>query len=213
MLIFDSDDFGANHVISDQCQSHDCRDKLDGLHYVNPNFKVTLFAIPGEMTAELAEWCNANRQWVELAVHGLFHSSNWECNEMGYDQIAEKMAFFEPMLDNYFVRGFKAPGWQISDDWYKWLKDNDYWVADKSYNNGRRPDELPAYVNYEGNDMKVWYNGVESESIPAYHGHTWDVGWNGIYEDFENIKARVDGETEFRFVSEIINEKSNVISG
>jgi len=29
MIVWDADDFGANHVISDMCQSHDCRDKLD----------------------------------------------------------------------------------------------------------------------------------------------------------------------------------------
>jgi hypothetical protein len=49
-VIFDSDDFGCNHVISDQCQSHDCRDALLMLKEANPAFKVTLFAIPGEMT-------------------------------------------------------------------------------------------------------------------------------------------------------------------
>lgn len=216
MIVWDADDFGVNRILSDQCQSHDCRDKLDEFHYVNPAFKATLFAIPAQMTYELAEWCKSNNSWVELAVHGIFHSSNYECADMTYEEFDEKIAPLKFMLDEYFVNGFKAPGWQISDGIYQWLRDHAWWVADKSYNNERRPKELDAYVNYDGNDMKVWYNGTESEHIIAYHGHTWDVGWNGVYEDSENIKSQIDPArvTEFKFVSEIIkDEKDNVISG
>ena len=56
MIVFDSDDFGANHEISNMCQSHDCRDALLKLKEVNSAFKATLFAIPGEMTQELLDW-------------------------------------------------------------------------------------------------------------------------------------------------------------
>ena len=162
-MIWDADDMGSNHIISPQCQSHDCRDKLDEFHYANPNFKATLFAIPGEMTYELCEWCYANKSWIELAVHGIFHSDNYECNELTKEEFESRMNDMSPMLDTYFVKGFKAPGWQISDGIYEWLVENGWWVADQSYNNNRRPLELPAYMNKNGKFQSWWPNLIGTE--------------------------------------------------
>lgn len=200
MIVFDSDDFGANHVISEQCQAHDCRDILDKLHYANNNFKVTLFAIPGEMTAELAVWCKANNGWVELAVHGFFHSDNWECEKMTYDEFDKKMQFFKPMLDEYFVKGFKAPGWQISQDVLEWLHDRNWWVADQSYNDSRRPKSLPAYVNNSG----TFYVQDKDLKFTGIHTHTWNCVGNGVYELYDQLVEQMGDETEFRFISEVL---------
>lgn len=208
MICFDSDDFGANHVISDMCQSHDCRDKLDEFHYVNPNFKATLFAIPAEMTFELAEWCKANEQWIELAVHGIKHSSNYECDKMTYEEFDMALKPLEVMLDTYFVKGFKAPGWQISDGVYRWLVDHGWWVADQAYNNNRRPGELNAYINNNG-EFKTCINGILSDTITARHHHTWDCMGNGVYEQSDYIKDLISRHDDFKFVSEILNEANN----
>jgi len=185
MIVFDSDDMGANHVISDMCQSHDCRDALDKLHLINPAFKATLFAIPGEMTPELMDWCIHNNNWIELAVHGIYHYSNYECEKMSYDRFGGLMGSF---ISDYFVKGFKAPGWQISDDIYRWLLDHGWWVADQPYNDERRPKELPVY--------KVGDNSI--------HTHTWNCVGNGIYEMYDQIADRIKDETEFKFISEVV---------
>lgn len=198
MIIWDADDLGANHIISDQCQAHDCRDQLDKFHYANPNFKATLFAIPAEMTFELAEWCKANSQWIQLAVHGIFHSSNYECEKMTYEEFDEKIKTLQPMIDTYFVKGFKAPGWQISDDIYRWLKDHGWWVADQGYNSGRLPVGLPAYVNNNG---QFQVNGL---NVNGKHYHTWDCVGNGVYELSDQIISDIKDETEFKFVSEVL---------
>lgn len=197
-MVWDADDFGANHVISDQCQSHDCRDKLDEFHYTNPNFKATLFAIPGEMTAELMNWCKANESWVELAVHGWYHSSNYECEKMTYEEFDKQYEFFKPMLEFGFAKGFKAPGWQISDDIYQWLAQNGWWVADQSYNDGRRPIGLKAYVNHNGEFT------ANDEHVNGKHYHTWDCVGNGVYELSDQIKQDIQGIDEFKFVSEVL---------
>ena len=188
MMIFDSDDFGANHVISDQCQAHDCRDILDRLHIINPKFKATLFAIPGEMTVELVEWVSLNVGWIELAWHGFFHKSNYECEKMTYDEFDKKMTGFEQLWGNFFVKGFKAPGWQISNDIYEWLYDHDWWVADQTYNDERRPKGLKVYK-------------VGPDSV---HTHTWNCVGNGVYELFDELAEKVKKETEFKFVSEVV---------
>lgn len=197
-MTIDLDDFGTNHIISDMCQSHDCRDKLDELHYVNPNFKVTLFAIPGEMTAEMAKWTDANRSWVELAVHGFYHTSNYECEKYTKDEFAYFMGELEGIIEPFFVKGFKAPGWQISEGAYEWLLENGWWVADQAYNNNRRPQELPAYVNASGSFF------VGDKQIEAHHGHTWNCMGNGIYETFDYVKDLVKDADSFQFVSEVL---------
>ena len=202
MAVFEWDDFGANHVISDMCQSHDCRDKLLELKEINPDFKATLFAIPGEMTYELLEWSKKNKSWVELAYHGIFHSSNYECERMTYNEFNFKMTALEIAYGNYFVQGFRAPGWQISDGIYRWLQERDWWIGDQGYNDDRRPAYMDAFVNY-GGKFKVLPRVGNPYDVEVYHGHTWDVGWNGIYEDFEKVKVLVNEAKDFQFVSEL----------
>jgi hypothetical protein len=193
MIVFDSDDFGCNHEISDMCQSHDCRDILEELHKINPAFKATLFAIPGEMTLDLLGWCLVNKDWIELAHHGFAHDSNYECEKMSYDEFDSLMAHIGWMTKAFFVRGFKAPGWQISDDVLRWLKDHDWWVADQAYNNDRRPKDLPVYIV------------DENPEFTSIHTHTWNCVGNGVYELFPKLKEQIANETEFKFVSEVVH--------
>lgn len=197
-LIFDSDDFGVNHVISQQTESHDCRDVLLEFRRINPNFKATLFTIPGEVTAELLAWCQKNRDWIEVAVHGFFHQTNTECEKLTYDDFAFFMSEFKDILDTVFVKGFKAPGWQISDDVLRWLKEHDYWVADQPYNDSRRPEGLKSYV-IRGDG---WPKNELSTQI---HTHTWNCVGNGVYELYEPIIEKIkDKERIFKFVSEVV---------
>lgn len=211
-MIFEWDDFGCNHIISDMCQSHDCRDQLDKLHLLNPNFKATLFAIPWEMTPELALWCARNSSWIEVAVHGFGHASNYECEKMTYEEMERSLQLVWGMWPKTFIRAFRAPGWQISDDCLKYLADNDWIICDQDYNNERRSVKARAYVNFNGqfktskpihlsvsttHEKPIWAD------VDAYHGHTWDVGWNGIYEDFEKVKNLVQSTNEFKFITEL----------
>jgi hypothetical protein len=186
-MIFDSDDFGCSRVISDMCQSHDCRDILDKLHLANLNFKATLFTIPGEMTPELYNWVSANSSWVQIAWHGFFHTSNYECETMTYKEFDDLMNSFSNVGFSY-VRGFKAPGWQISNDIYEWLYDHDFWVADQPANKERRPKGLRVY--------EVGENSV--------HTHTWDCVGNGVYELFPELLEKVKTHKEWKFISEVV---------
>jgi hypothetical protein len=204
MIVFDSDDFGCNHEISDMCQSHDCRDILEELHKINPAFKATLFAIPGEMTTELINWAVFNSHWIELAVHGFYHSSNYECEKINYDEFDELMNSM-PFIQDFFVKGFKA--WQISDDALRWLKDHGWWVADQPYNNDRRPKDLPSYC-IMGNEGKVLHNDRESSTVFASHHHTWNCMGNGVYEQFDYIVDLIKDKPDFKFVSELIYENT-----
>lgn len=198
-MIFEWDDFGCDHVISDKCQSHDCRDQLLRLKEINPDFKATLFAIPAEMTLELFHWCGVNADWIELAIHGFDHASNYECEKWTYDQMEAAMS----LVANFgaFSKVFRAPGWQISDDCIKWLHDKGWIICDQGYNDDRRPAYMNAYINYDGH-FTVSPKVGDPVEVEAYHGHTWNVGWNGIYEDFEKVSGLVKEAKEFKFVTE-----------
>lgn len=197
-MIFEFDDFGCDHIISDMCQSHDCRDQLKRIKEVCPDFKVTLFAIPAEMTMELLGWCQQNKDWVQLGVHGFFHSSNYECHKMTYDDFDFMMRAFGAILDKNFVKVFRAPGWQISDGALEWLADHNWIVADQSYNDDRRPLNLRSYV-YNDNTKTFRIAGA---TVDAFHGHVWNCMGNGIYEAYDQIMSLASEAKEFKFITE-----------
>ncbi len=171
----------------DMGKSHDIRMELEKLKEINPAFKVTLFAIPADMTIELLTWADDNDYWVELGQHGWTHEPNTECQNWTYEECSLALHRAAPFFK---TRLFKAPGWVISDGCYNALKEFDYIVADQSYNDHRRPEGLRVY---KGHDL-----------LENYHGHTWDCGCNnGIHEDWDNIVEKVKNATDFQFISEV----------
>jgi len=58
-------------------------------------------------------------------------------------------------------RGWKAPGWQLSDECYEILLEHGYWLADQVYNRPRRPVGLRVY---------------ELTSSNRIHGHLGHLG-------------------------------------
>ena len=132
MLIIDLDDFRS-----------DCKvGTLLALKKAIPNFKVTLFTIPGLCTTDFLDvW--KRETWCSLVPHGLMHPHPRECQEWSYEWSCNYLSGIEPLG---LERGFKAPGWQISDGMYQALLERGYWVADQTYNNERRPAALPVYL-------------------------------------------------------------------
>lgn len=177
-MIVDFDDFSeTNHRL----------DLLQELKRINPAFKCTLFAVPGQGSpgfwSEVPVWC-------ELAVHGWMHPDPYECADWTYEQMAEAI-YGRP---EFFVKGFKAPGWQISDGCYEALLDHGWWVADQPYNDHRRPVGLRVHLLSDT---------ASSGTDPAHwHGHIQDVCGNGLKETWGRLTEAVANATSFEFVSE-----------
>lgn len=172
-MIVDFDDF------------HECNHRLDllaVLREANPAFRCTLFAIPALGSASF--W-DSVPDWCELAVHGWGHSTPYECVGWSYDQMYRLME----NRPHQFVKGFKAPGWQISDGCYSALSAGGWWLADQHYNDGRRPEGLRVHCLDDGDH---------------WHGHIQNVCGNGIEERFPALLSAVRSAETFDLISEIV---------
>jgi len=171
-VTFDFDDFHeTNHRLG----------YLQALKRINPDFRCTVFAVPGRGTHSF--WSSLPR-WIELAVHGWKHPDSYECARWERERMEELLA--EPVVRRHFVNGFKAPGWQISDACYQVLLERGWWVADQHLEDHRRPAGLRTYFYEDG----------------GWHGHVQDVCGNGIAETWDVLREAVSNATEFRFCSE-----------
>jgi len=170
-VVFDFDDFHENNHKYE---------RLWELKELRPDFRCTMFAVPGLGSDGFWE---SVPDWIELAVHGWVHPDPYEC--LHWDRDRMERLLDEPVL-RYFVRGFKAPGWQISDACYDVLLERDWWVADQHLEDGRRPRGLRTYFYEDG----------------GWHGHVQDVCGNGIEETWVPLREAVLGAPGFRFASE-----------
>lgn len=172
-MIVDFDDF---------CEANHRLDLLELLRQANPEFRCTLFAIPGlgssGFWSEVPEWC-------ELAVHGWTHPTPRECEQWTAERMWEAIRTRPPQ----FVGGFKAPGWQISDGCYQACQEAGWWVADHPENEERRPDGLRVHVLDQGDH---------------WHGHIQNVCGNGLHERFPELLARVREAESFQLISEVV---------
>jgi hypothetical protein len=175
-MVFDFDDFHeGNHKYERLLQLKDLR----------PDFRCTMFAIPG--LGSLDFWSDVP-DWIELAVHGWEHPDPYECAVWSYGRMEQLLD--EAVVQEFFVEGFKAPGWQISDDCYRVLLERGWWVADHPENNERRPIGIQSHV----------WNGQDH-----WHGHIQDVCGNGIEETWDELVQTVKEAPSFEFMSEVVS--------
>lgn len=198
-VVLDLDDFAENPG-----NSKECIELLVKQKEMFPNLKVTLFAIPFYEDKDNSQFFNsilAKYDWIEFAIHGWTHS-HVECKEWTMEEALEKLKKAYDM--KCFVKGFKAPGWQISRGTYEALKLLKFWVADHTTsaytepgvpNENRRPKGLKAYT-------------VDHPWI--VHGHTWDLNNpdpaynNGIRQIIEEHGVPWDVKSRFHFISEVV---------
>lgn len=206
-------------VEADDFQNRYDRNGLNFLFHwkvLYPKFKITLFTIPDRTSPELLELINRNSDWIELAIHGFNHESNFECYGWSYEKTK---ALMERVLKNpAYKRIFKAPGWTITHGLngypvnaenvgesnkaiyedptgvYRALIDMNFMIFDRHYNVPARPPGLKI-VCVDCNEDIV-------------HSHTWDMetgdknGQNGFRQIEEEHGVPWDRDTEFFFISE-----------
>ena len=176
-----------------------------------PKFKITLFAIPGRTPNGFLDIVKcAGNDWMEFAVHGWEHESNFECYGWDYEKTKALMQRIENT--GKYVKIFKAPGWSITPGYngypasekdalysdptavYRALTDMDYIIIDRHYNASVRPQ-----------NARIACIDCNPDIV---HFHTWNVpstdpnGRNGFQDVEERFGVPWDNETEFYFISE-----------
>lgn len=196
-VIFDSDDFAMQ-------PERNCMRELLFLKNKFPKFKITLFSIPrygNYQQDQFFKYVNTTYNWIELAMHGWRHDSNFECVEWSYNQARIHMQYLN--THKYFINGFKAPGWQISRDTYKACLDNGIWVADHKISAYTEPGVSNSERRPEG--LKVY----EIDHPWMVHTHTWNCVNNGLPEMIDKWEKEgypFDKDTDFHFINEVIND-------
>lgn len=157
----------------DLCQGNDGMEVLKRIKANNLDFKITLFTILGRCSKEWVEEMK-KIDWIKMVPHGWMHETSRECENWTYEQSIEYLDRIEHLG---LEKGFKAPGWQISDGMFKALLEKGYWVADQHYNDERRPKGL-----------KVCYPTNEHYHIGHLGGH--NVNEIGYFEEYlSNLKG------------------------
>ena len=190
-----------------------------------PKFKITLFTIPNKLSDAMRYLLVYHDDWIELAVHGWDHDSNYECWSWDYEKTQALMNRVplipnDPFREIVFERIFKAPGWTITGGpngegsgyplqeqnllakdpqaVYRALKDLDFIVFDRHYDKALRPK-----------GVKIVCVDCNPDIV---HMHTWDMvtgdlaGKNGFRQVEELHGVPWNQNTEFKFVSEAWEE-------
>lgn len=205
-------------------EADDFQDRWDrnGLNFLfawkakYPKFKITLYTIPNRTSQQLLELISPHSDWIELAVHGWDHESNFECFGWDYDRTKMFMHRVYKMVDGHgmkmYTKNFKAPGWMITPNLggypanptdpitndvqgvYKALTDMNYIICDRHYNKPARPENAQIICIDCNPDL--------------VHFHTWNVpsadpnGRNGFQDIEERFGVPWDENTEFYFMTE-----------
>ena len=201
-------------------EADDFQDRYDrnGLNYLFywkskfPEFKITLFAIPERTSDVMLNLVYKNKDWIELAVHGWNHESNFECYSWDYDKT---MAILERVEKKQaYVNIFKAPGWSITPGF------NGY-PADESLPLSKDPtavyralqDKGYAVVDRHYNTSVVTGNIICIDDNPNFvHMHTWNMetgdknSRNGFGQVEEIHGVPWDNKTQFFFITEALEK-------
>ena len=174
------------------------RNGLNYLYWIKakyPAFKTTLFTVPGRLSKEFIELIKP-LDWIQYAVHGWVHETNFEVRDWDEYQCNLYLTKAEEM--GIFVKGFKAPGWEISDTMRKVLQERGYWLAEHHKNHDHNEKDFP--------DLKVYCS-----CHPWFvHGHTWDIPVddplyrNGLRQFIEEHGLPFDRNTKFHFIDNVM---------
>lgn len=221
-------------VEADDFQDKYDRNGLEMLFYWKakyPKFKITLFTIPNKTSKGMFQLMSKHLDWIEFAVHGWDHDSNFECwgwdyekakvllnrarniNYRDYDTVSE-LPIHGTNLGTPF--SFKAPGWMITDKYGGYDASPELPIAKDPQCVYKALMDMNFLVfdrHYNKPARPEGLNCVCVDCNPdIVHMHTWDMvtgdlqGKNGFKQVEELHGVPWDNETEFYLVGEALKE-------
>lgn len=180
-------------------------------HY--PNFKVSLFTVPFDVSREVNPQARLHREgalkmikenldWMQIIPHGLTHMTN-EMKKCDYELFKKVMLSIKEAFDKDglpFVKGFKAPYWLWNKDVIRALDEEGWWGAiDRNQPNMLRTKRFYQYSHL----LQELYHKSNSEVLKL-HGHLDGVSENDLEKNFTKI-FKLPVETEWHYVTDFIS--------
>ncbi len=182
----------------DYCTEHNILPNLEYLKTLLPNLKVNLFTIPGRTSNALLKR-TVKKKWARMIPHGFKHKSNYECAYMSRHRAKIKL---NKINSQFFEKGFKAPGWQISVGLMEALREKGWWVGvqwkdDRMFGHPDgpfQPGVIPGLKYYSLN---------EQPNYTVIHGHCQEVCGNGLEQLWQKLIS-LPKDIDFKFISDVI---------
>lgn len=200
-IYVDLDDFCEEYMTSERWQL------LGELRRIYPDFKVTMFAIPGKSSPMWLRRVKKEYSWIEMAVHGTKHEDPSEWLASGKEALQRFRWVYN---DEIYAKGFKAPWWKLSKEAYDALREAGFWVATNKTNPFAKLGDTLNYKYDDGDELlpDVHYRHA---FFDAWHGHVQTQRAygapvpNGLEDVFDLISKAWDRQSRFHFVSERFN--------
>ena len=96
-----------------------------------PKFKVTLFGVPTKISQKRFEELEETK-FIQVAMHGWNHNTVEECLKWkDLAAIKNYLCWWEELCERFscVVKGFKGPGWKLSNEVCKVLNERGWWIA------------------------------------------------------------------------------------
>jgi len=155
-----------------------------------PKYKVTFFVNPGQCSPEFLK--KIKKPWTEL----VYHAENHTGSHMKWSKEESKEKLLKYYDKHGFVKGFKGPGWRLSQNIIDACKELGFWIASIS--------TIPVEIDKK---FYTYYKKGEGLShLPnysQYYGHIQSHNFNENLKELEEHCNECD--PEFRFVSEMLN--------
>jgi len=189
-LIISYDDLGENN---------DHWEEFEKFAEKFPDLKITFFVITGQSNEEYFK--KIKQSWSQLVFHSWEHSGHWL--KWTKNEAKEQLMKYQKYG---FEKGFKAPGWRLTDNIKEACKELDFWIC--------TPSTIPVETKYWYTDPKKGlrdYKDYAEFYDHVEHRH-YDIKEEKWYEDphifKENLeklkKYCIENKPEFKFVSEML---------
>ena len=185
---------------------------FEKLHEMYPSIKLSMFYIPADIEYfnrldEVQKEQSKNMikkvvsdGWIELIPHGVTHIKD-EFKNATYENMELTIKAYEEhfkIIGCPYIKGFKAPYWEMSKEAIKCLDDNGWFLAiDRN-----QPQSIKAKKNYEYN-WNVADPFPKGQKVIKGHGHISPPSSNNIVACLENL-TKIPPDYTWKFVSEIV---------
>lgn len=179
----------------DLYEGNDRWEEFEKLHDEFPDIKITFFVITGHCSDEFLR--KIKQPWTQLVFHSWEHSGHWL--KWSVEETKEWLLKFQAYG---FEKGFKAPGWRLTDNIRQACKELGFWICSAS----SVPVEGRHWYTYDKEgfreypDYTEYYDHIQHQH---YDGKEWIVDAHVFDENMTALKTFLrENPRTFKFITE-----------